>query len=145
MPKMIFVNLPVADLARSTAFYEAIGCTRDERFSNDQAAMMVWSDTISFMLLTHPFYAGFTSKRIADARETSEVLLCLSRDSREEVDAITQAAAAAGGRADIRPAQDMPFMYGRSFEDPDGHVFEPIYMDVEAATAAMSQPSAQAA
>ena len=135
MPKMIFVNLPVADVAKATAFYEAIGFTKDERFSQEgQAAAMVWSDTISFMLLSHEFYKGFLPhKTIADTRATNAVLLCLSRDSREEVDAITQAAAAAGGIADPRPAQDMGFMYGRSFEDLDGHLFEPMYMDVDAA------------
>ncbi|HEV2567737.1 VOC family protein [Sphingomonas sp.] len=131
MPKMIFVNLPVSDLGRSIRFYEAIGCEKNEQFSNEQAAMLTWSDTISFMLLTHDFYRTFTAKQIADAHTTSEVLLCLSRDSRAEVDAITQAALAAGGR-EPRPAQDMSFMYGRAFEDPDGHVFEPMWMDVGA-------------
>jgi hypothetical protein len=145
MTKMIFVNLPVTDVACSVAFYEAIGCVRNPQFSNGQAAMMVWSDTISFMLLSHGFFAGFTPKPIADAHAATGMLLCLSRESREEVDAITEAAAAAGGRADIRPAQDTPFMYGRSFEDPDGHVFEPMWIDVDAATAAMDQPAAQAA
>ena len=140
MPKMIFVNLPVTDLDRSTAFYEAIGCEKNAQFSNEQAAMLVWSDTISFMLLTHGFYQGFTSRPIADAHETTQVLLCLSRDSRADVDAITEAALAAGGR-EHREGQDMGFMYSRSFEDPDGHVFEPMWMDVEAATA----PQAEAA
>ena len=142
MPKMIFVNLPVTDLERSVRFYEAIGCEKNAAFSNEQAAMMVWSDTISFMLLTHDFYQGFTDRRIADARETSQVQLCLSRDSRADVDAIAQAATSAGGR-EHRAAQDMGFMYSRAFEDPDGHVFEPMWMDVEAATASMSpQPVA---
>jgi hypothetical protein len=135
MPKMIFVNLPVTDLDRSTAFYQAIGCDRNAQFSNEQAAMLVWSDTISFMLLTHGFYQGFTSRPIADSHQTSQVLLCLSRDSREDVDAITEAARAAGGR-EHRDRQDMGFMYSRSFEDPDGHVFEPTWMDVEAAMTA---------
>jgi predicted lactoylglutathione lyase len=141
MPKMIFVNLPVADVARATAFYEAIGCTREPRFSNAQASMMVWSDTISFMLLDTAFYRTFTTKEIADAHRSSEVLLCLSRDSREEVDAITEAALAAGGR-EHRERQDMGFMYGRAFEDLDGHVFEPMWMDVEAALSAMPQHEA---
>lgn len=145
MPKMIFVNLPVADVNRSIRFYEAIGCVKDERFcSADQAAAMVWSDTISFMLLSHDFYAGFTSKKIADAHATSEVLLCLSRDSREDVDAIVDAAVAAGGAGDPRPPQDMGFMYGRAFEDPDGHVFEPMWMDVDAFMAAQQQQAAAA-
>lgn len=130
MTKMIFVNLPVKDLAASIRFYEAIGCEKNDQFSNDKAANMVWSDTINFMLLTHEFFATFTSKPIADASKTCEVLICLSRDSREQVDAITEAAATAGGTADIRPPTDMGFMYGRSFEDPDGHVFEPMWMDV---------------
>ena len=130
MTKMVFVNLPVKDLAASIGFYKAIGCEKNDQFSNDKAASMVWSDTITFMLLTHEFFATFTSKPIADAGKTCEVLICLSRDSREEVDAITEAAEAAGGAADIRPPTDMGFMYGRSFEDPDGHVFEPMWMDV---------------
>jgi uncharacterized protein len=136
MPKMIFVNLPVKDLAAATRFYKAIGCEQNLQFSNDQAAMMVWSETISFMLLTHDYYGTFTPKRIADAHETSEVLLALSRESREEVDSISQAAAANGGKADVRPPQDMGFMYSRAFQDPDGHVFEPVWMDMAAANAA---------
>lgn len=136
MPKMIFVNLPVKDLAASIRFYKAIGCEQNMQFSNEQAAMMVWSESISFMLLTHEYFGTFTSKRIADAQQTCEVLLALSRDSREEVDTITQAAAANGGKADVRPPQDMGFMYGRAFQDPDGHVFEPMWMDMAAAQAA---------
>lgn len=136
MPKMIFVNLPVKDLAAALRFYKAIGCEQNMQFSNDQAAMMVWSEAISFMLLTHGFFGTFTAKRIADAHETCEVLLALSRDSREEVDAITLAAAAAGGKADVRPPQDMGFMYSRAFQDPDGHVFEPVWMDMAAAQTA---------
>jgi predicted lactoylglutathione lyase len=89
------------------------------------------------MLLSHDFFAGFSPKPIADAHQSTEVLLCLSQDSREAVDAITEAAAKAGGKADIRPPQDHGFMYGRSFEDPDGHIFEPMYMDLDAALAAM--------
>jgi predicted lactoylglutathione lyase len=90
---------------------------------------MVLSDTISVMLLTHPFYATFTRKPIADAHNSSQVLLCISCDSRAEVDQITDAAAAAGGTADVAPKQDMALMYGRSFEDPDGHTWEPMWMD----------------
>ena len=130
MTKMIFVNLPVADLDASIRFYEAMGCKRNAQFSNEKAASMVWSETITFMLLTHDFFSTFTPKPIADAGRTCEVLICLSRDNREEVDAITEAAAAAGGKADIRDPTDIGFMYGRSFEDPDGHVFEPMWMDV---------------
>jgi len=143
MTKMIFVNLPVADVAASTAFYEAIGMTRDLRFSNEVASAMVWSDTITFMLLGHEFYGTFTTKKIADTHATNAVLLCLSRDSRDDVDAITDAAIAAGGR-ETRDAQDMGFMYSRAFEDLDGHTFEPMYMDMEAAIPAIAAQHEQA-
>lgn len=130
MTRMIFVNLPVEDLARSKAFYEAIGFRNDPKFSNDGAAMMVLSETISVMLLTKPFYANFTSKPIANAHQSSQVLLCISCESAAEVDKITDAAASAGGKADVGPKQHVPnAMYGRSFEDPDGHTWEPMWMD----------------
>lgn len=142
MPRMIFVNLPVADVERSVAFYEAIGAVKDPRFCQEGAAAMVsFSDTIACMLLSHARYADFTSKTIVDAHTSSEVLLCLSEESREAVDAIVAKAVAAGGRPDPTPTQDFGFMYGRSFEDLDGHIFEPMYMDVDAALAAM-QPAA---
>ena len=130
MSRMIFVNLPVKDLERSKSFYEAIGFRNEPKFSTEAAAMMVLSDTISVMLLTHPFYATFTRKPIADAHKSSQVLLCISCDSRDDVDRITDAAASADGKADIAPKQDMgEAMYGRSFEDPDGHHWEPMWMD----------------
>jgi hypothetical protein len=131
MAKMIFVNLPVADLDRSVAFYEAIGATKNPQFSDDTAACMVFSDTIHVMLLTHGKFAQFTPKRIADARETSEVLICISAGSRAEVDEMTENALASGGR-EPRPAEDHGFMYGRSFEDLDGHIWEPMWMDLPA-------------
>jgi len=137
MPKMIFVNLPVADLAAATRFYEAIGCERNEQFSDHQASSMVWSDTITFHLLVNDYFSTFTPKKIADAHATSEVLLALSRDSREEVDAIANAAAAAGGKADMRERVDMGWLYNRAFEDLDGHVFEALWVDMEAAPAVM--------
>ena len=130
MSRMIFLNLPVQDLERSKAFYEAIGFRNEPKFSNDAAAMMVLSDTTSVMLLTHPFYATFTRKPIADANNSSQVLLCISCDSPAEVDRITGAAGAAGGKIDVADKQDMGgLMYGRSFEDPDGHHWEPMWMD----------------
>lgn len=130
MSRMIFVNLPVQDLERSKAFYEAIGFRNEPKFSNEAAAMMVLSDTISVMLLTHPFYATFTRKPIADAHNGSQVLLCISCDSPADVDRVTDAAASAGGKADVGPKQHMGgMMYGRSFEDPDGHHWEPMWMD----------------
>jgi uncharacterized protein len=132
MAKMIFVNLPVTDLARATAFYEAIGAVKNPQFSDHTASCMVFSDTIHAMLMTHEKYSQFTSKKIADARTTSEVLLCLSAESRAEVDATVTKAKAAGGTVDHGPQQDHGFMYGRDFEDLDGHAWEVMWMDVEA-------------
>jgi uncharacterized protein len=140
MPKMIFVNLPVADVEKSVAFYEAIGFIKDERFSQPgSAGAMVWSDTIVFMILSHAHFADFTSKRIVDATSEVEALLCLSLDSRQDVDAIVEKAVLAGGNADPGPKQDYGCMYGRSFEYLDGQVFEPLWMDVEAAMAGMGR------
>jgi predicted lactoylglutathione lyase len=139
MAKMIFVNLPVAAVAKATAFYAALGFTKNEMFSNEQASSMVWSDTITVMLLDTAYYATFTDKALIDAKTTSGVLLAISRDSRDEVDAITDAAIANGGR-ETREKQDMGFMYGRAFEDLDGHIWEPMFMDMEAAARVMGQP-----
>lgn len=144
MAKSIFVNLPVASVARATAFYAGLGFTQNMMFSNEQASAMEWSDTISVMLLDTAFYATFTDKTLIDAKTTSGVLLCISQDSREEVDAITDAAIAGGGR-EVRDKQDMGFMYGRAFEDLDGHVWEPMFMDMEAAAQTMGGAQAAAA
>jgi predicted lactoylglutathione lyase len=134
MPRMIFVNLPVADLEQSIRFYEAIGATKEPKFSNEQAAMMVLSETIFVMLLRHEFYSTFTGKQIADAHRSSQVLLALSADSPADVDRLVEAAAANGGKPDPGPKQEMGgMMYGRSFEDPDGHHWEPMWMDAAAA------------
>src|SRR3712207_2660580 len=141
MPKLIFVNLPVSDLARATAFYEAVGARKEERFCDNTASCMVLSETIHAMLLTHDKFRQFTPKRISDATRTSEVLICVSADSRDEVDAIVAKAGAAGGRADPSPKQDHGFMYGRSFEDPDGHIWEVGWMDA-AAVADAAGPAA---
>ena len=129
MAQMIFVNLPVADLDRSKAFYAAIGFTNEPKFTNEQAAAMVWSDAIHVMLLTHDFWKTFTSKPIVDSHKEAQVLLCISRGSRDEVDTIVASALDAGGSADPCPRQDHGFMYSRSFEDPDGHIWEPMWMD----------------
>ena len=134
MSRLIFVNLPVEDLERSKRFYEALGARNEPKFSNEAAAMMVLSDTINVMLLTKPFYAGFISKPIADAHQTSQVLLAISCDSPAEVDKLFDAAATNGGKADPGPKQEMGgMMYGRSFEDPDGHHWEPMWMDPQMA------------
>jgi uncharacterized protein len=134
MPKMIFVNLPVKDLAAATRVYEAIGCQQNAQFSDDKASSMVWSDSITFHLLTREYFATFTPKPVADAHGASEVLLALTFDSREAVDAAVDAAAAAGGRADPRPRVDMGWLYNRAFEDADGHIFEAVSMDMSAAS-----------
>jgi predicted lactoylglutathione lyase len=135
MPQMIFVNLPVRDLARSTAFYQAIGATKDERFSDATGACVAFSGIIHVMLLTHDKFRQFTPRPIADARTVSEVLLCISADSRAAVDQLIAKVNAAGGGIDPAPQQDHGFMYGRSFEDPDGHIWEVAWMDLEAAMA----------
>jgi hypothetical protein len=133
MPKMIFVNLPVSDLKRATAFYESIGAEKNAQFSDETASCMVFSETIYAMLLTHDKFRQFTPKQIADAKTTSEVLICISADNREGVDDMVGKAEVAGGIVDPGPKQDYGFMYGRSFEDLDGHIWEIMWMDVAAA------------
>ncbi len=128
MPQMIFVNLPVANLERSKAFYEALGFTIKPQFSDDTAACVVISDTIYLMILTHPKFDSFTPNPRADTSKTTSALLALNRDSRADVDAITVAAVTAGGHQP-KPATDHGFMYTRTFQDPDGNVFEPFWMD----------------
>ncbi len=131
MTKMIFVNLPVADLPKSVAFYEALGFIINPQFSDDTAAGMVWSDAINVMLLTHDKWKSFTTRPIPPVT-SSEVSLALSLDSKAAVDAMMDAAAAHGGTADINPVQDHGFMYGRDCIDPDGHVWGPFWMDPSA-------------
>ncbi|MFC1457670.1 VOC family protein [Microvirga arabica] len=133
MSKLIFVNLPVSDLPRSMAFYAALGAVNNEQFTDHTAACMVFSETIHVMLLTHDKFRQFTPKAIADAKKTTEVLICMSADSRDDVDATLARAEAAGGTVDVGPKQDYGFMYGRSFEDLDGHIWEVMWMDMEAA------------
>jgi predicted lactoylglutathione lyase len=142
MPKMIFVNLPVRDLAKATAFYEAIGAEKNPQFSDHTAACMVFSETIFVMLLTHEKYLSFSKKPVAE-RGTSEVLIAFTQDGRAEVDAVLARGAAAGGRADPNPVQELGFMYSRSLEDPDGHVWEMFWMDP--AAVAGEQPMAETA
>ena len=132
MAKLIFVNLPVTDLKRSMTFYESVGATNNPKFTDDTAACMVFSDTIHAMLLTHDKWRQFTSKAIVDAHASAQVLLCLSEDSRDAVSARVEKAVSAGGKDDLTPTQDFGFMYGRSFEDPDGHIWEVMWMDPDA-------------
>ena len=131
MPRMIFVNLPVTDLNAAMAFYQAIGFDNNPQFTDEQAACMVWSETIHAMLHTHTSWRRFTDRPLPPAT-SSEVLLAISCESREAVDAMNTAAAANGGTADINPAQDHGFMYNRNLADPDGHVWEAMWMDAEA-------------
>jgi len=133
MARMIFVSLPVSDLARATAFYEAVGAVKNPQFSDQTASCMVFSDTIYAMLLTHDKFRQFSPKPIADARTTSQMLLCLSADSRDAVDDMVGKAAGAGGAADPSPKDEYDFMYGRSFEDLDGHLWGVNWMDLAAA------------
>ena len=128
MPRMIFVNLPVADLRKSMAFYAALGFENNPHFTDETAACMVWSEAINVMLLTHDKWRTFTSRPIPPST-SSEALLAISLDNREAVDAMHGAAVAHGGTADIYPKQDLGFMYNRAFADPDGHVWEPMWMD----------------
>jgi predicted lactoylglutathione lyase len=130
MPKMLFVNLPVADIAAATRVYEAIGCTQNAAFSDHQASSMVWSETITFHLLSRDYFATFVSKPVADAHAGAQVLLALTLENRAEVDAMVAAAAAAGGKADPRPATDLGWLYNRAFEDADGHTFEAVFADM---------------
>jgi predicted lactoylglutathione lyase len=139
MSKMIFVNLPVADLPRAIAFYEALGAEKNEQFTDETAACMVFSETIHAMLLTHDKFRQFTPKKIANAKESTEVLICISAESRDAVDTMAAKAGAAGGVMDPGPKQDYGFMYGRSFEDLDGHIWEVMWMDLEAAKTAMGE------
>lgn len=124
----IFVNLPVKNLPKTKDFFSQLGYSFNAQFTNDDAACMVVSDKIFVMLLTEPFFKGFTKKEIADAHKTTEMLLCLSCESRAHVDELVQKALAAGGKAPIAP-QDHGFMYAHGFEDLDGHQWELCYMD----------------
>ncbi|MFL6707492.1 MAG: VOC family protein [Massilia sp.] len=128
MNKQIFVNLPVKDLEKSRAFFGALGYTFNPQFSNDSGACMVIADgSIYAMLLTEPFFKTFVDKPIVQAKEATEVLVCLSCESREEVDSLVAKAVAAGGSAPRTP-QDHGFMYAHGFEDLDGHVWELVWM-----------------
>lgn len=128
MAKMIFVNLPVTELARARAFYEALGFINNAQFSDEGSACMVWSEAIHVMLLTHAKWRGFTSRPIPPAG-MSEVMLAISCDSREAVDRMNEAAVRHGGTADVNPKQDLGFLFNRSLADPDGHVWEAVWMD----------------
>jgi uncharacterized protein len=128
MSRMIFVNLPVTNLQQSMEFYKALGFENNPHFTDETAACMVWSDAINVMLLTHDKWRTFTNRPIPPA-SSSEVMLALTCDDREAVDAMNERATANGGTADINPVQDLGFMYNRNLADPDGHVWEAFWMD----------------
>ena len=134
MKKQIYINLIVKDLAKASAFYEAIGCTKNPLFSNADASAMVWSDEISFMLLTEPFALNFNDdKDIADQKKTVGALYALSLDSKQAVDVFCENAKNAGGRVYTNKFnQEMAsdFMYTFEVEDPDGYILEPAFMDI---------------
>ncbi|ROQ69060.1 hypothetical protein EDD93_3550 [Streptomyces sp. 840.1] len=134
MPQMIFVNLPVKDLETTKGFFGKLGFSFNPQFSDDNTACLVISDTIFAMLISEPRFKEFTKKEIADSSKTTEVLLALSAESREKVDELADAALAAGGSPANEP-QDLGFMYGRSFQDPDHHIWEVVWMDPSAVEA----------
>jgi predicted lactoylglutathione lyase len=133
MPKMFFLNLPISDLARSQAFYEALGASVNPMFSDETVKCMVFSDTLFAMIHTPASYRRFTQRPIVDAHATSAALFSISYDAKGDVDAVLDAAVKAGGTGDPNPKQDLGFMYQRSVEDPDGHVWEITWMDPAAA------------
>lgn len=128
MTRMIFVNLPVTDLPRAKAFYTALGFTNNPQFSDQAGACMVWSEAIYVMILTHAKWKTFTNRPIPDSG-SSEVSLALTCDDRDEVNRLVEAGAASGGTADVNPPEDHGFMYQRTVADPDGHIWEPFWMD----------------
>lgn len=132
MHSQIYLNLPVRELDRSRAFFSALGYLFEPKFSNDRAACLVLGENLYAMLLTHPFFQGFTGKPIADATQVTEAIVCLNCDSRAVVDGLVAKALAAGGSAP-RPPIDHGFMYVHGFEDLDGHIWELMHMDTSAA------------
>jgi predicted lactoylglutathione lyase len=135
MTKTLFISLPVADLAASTAFYKALGFEPNAQFSDDMSACMVWSEAIRVMLLTHAKWRTFTQRPFPPPG-TAGHMLSLSMDSRAGVDAMQRAAAVHGGKADANPPEDFGFMYSRDLADPDGHLWATFWMDPAAAPGA---------
>lgn len=131
MSKQIFVNLPVKDLQKSIAFFTELGFSFNPQFTDENAGSLVIDEGIVVMLLAEPFFKTFTTKEISDASTTTEVLVCIGVESRQEVDEIVDKALAAGGQP-ANETNDMGFMYGRSFQDLDGHIWEITYMDMSA-------------
>lgn len=131
MSTKIFVNLPVKDLKASIEFFTRLGYSFNQQFTDETATCMIISDDIYAMLLTHDKFKVFTPKEICDATKSSEVLICLSCESREQVDEMIGKAVAAGGTTYNQP-QDHGFMYGHGYQDLDGHIWELMWMDPNA-------------
>ena len=131
MAKQIFVNLPVKDLKRSVRFFTSLGYGFNPQFTDENATCMIVGENIFVMLLVEPFFQTFTKKALCDATTSTEVLVCLSCDSRAEVDALVKKAVAAGGTTPS-PAQDHGFMYQHGYQDLDGHLWELVYMEPNA-------------
>lgn len=129
-PPSIMISLPVSHLANSVRFYEAIGFTQNNQFPDDRAAHLFLSDTISIVLITHSLWQEFTTRIIPDAKKSAQVGFILSRESKHAVDETIQRGINAGGTADVNPVEDFEGMYGRSLEDPDGHIWEAKWMDL---------------
>jgi predicted lactoylglutathione lyase len=128
MSKMIFISLPITNLATSIAFYKALGFEQNPQFSDDNSACMVWSEAIYVMIVTHAKWRTFTQRPFPPAGSAGS-MLSLSMDSRDAVDAMNRAAAAHGGQADVNPVEDLGFMYTRDLADPDGHMWAILWMD----------------
>jgi len=131
MSRKIFINLPVKDLNKSMDFFKKLGFTFNPQFTDETAACMVISEDIFSMLLTHPKFKSFAPNPIVDATKSTEVLITLSCESRDEVDDMVRKATAAGGKT-FRPPHDYGFMYGHAFQDLDGHIWEVFWMDPSA-------------
>ncbi len=131
MTRSVFLNLPVRDIAAATRFYETLGCTLNPQFSDEKAASMVWAENITFHLLQRDYFAGFAHRPVADAKAAAQILITLPCADRAAVDGGVARAAAAGGTADPRAPMDLGWLYNRAVEDPDGHVFELVWMDLE--------------
>lgn len=135
MPRQIYVNLSVKDLKRAVEFFTRLGFTFNPKFTDENATCMIVADDIFVMLLVEKFFQSFTDKPVCDAQKSTEVMLALSCANRAEVDELVRKALAAGGTTP-RPPQDLGFMYSQAFEDPDGHIWEPFYMEADAYPAA---------
>lgn len=127
-PKMTFINLPVANLSRTVKFYEALGFAFNPHFTDETATCMVINDTTCAMMLTHAKFDSFCTRPRPDAKATTGGLYALALESKSALDAMLEKAISAGG-SEYRPVSDLGFMYGRAFADPDGHVWEPFWMD----------------